>query len=214
MVKLFKEEKVRYANSVSVSKIMQDILLREREADRNKEHFWLVCLDSNNKLILLELISFDSIPADVKPTDVFSFALQKKSSKLIMVHNRPNDVEPTVRDKAMTEYFAAIGKFLNVPVIDHLIINETEFFSFAETGLLQKIMAETPIDLSFANVESRPDSKTTGRVRKKATAENKALAADNRFRSAIKKLMQKGLTTTEIVNVMGLSRSEVERLKK
>ena len=86
-VRLTSSQKIKVSGSADIYAIMRDVLLRERKIDRSKEHFWIVCLAHNNKLLLIELISFGSATRTVvEPTEVFSFALQKKASQLIMVH--------------------------------------------------------------------------------------------------------------------------------
>ena len=109
----------------------------------------------NNKLLLIELVSFGSSTATVvEPTEVFSFALQKKASKLIMVHNHPHgELTPSFKDKELIERMAAIGAFVKVPVIDHLIITDKKYFSFTDSGLLEKIVAESHYDLTFSQID-------------------------------------------------------------
>src|SRR5262249_35230258 len=115
-VKLTKAQKIKIGNSEAVYTIMRDILMRERMFDRTKEHFWLVCLANNNQLLLIELISFGSSKATIiEPTEVFSFALQKKAAQLIMVHNHPSgELTPSHSDKEITERMGAIGKFVSL----------------------------------------------------------------------------------------------------
>ena len=224
-VKLSPTQKIKVIGSRDVYKIMQEVLLRERKVDRNKEFFWVICLAENHRLLLLELVSFGA-PTTAEPTDVFSFALQKKVAKVIMVHSHRN--ETTVansRDKALTDRMAAVGKFVNIPVMDHLIITEHDYFSFADTGLLQKIVNETHYDLTFANIDkvlAETDKKVTEITRKlvlaEAEVEQAKKAGENKLakktQEFAKKLLKKGLSVSEIVSLTGLSKVEVERLKK
>jgi len=57
-VKLTCAQKIKLANSKQLYKIMRDVLTREATVDRSKEHFWIVCLAQNDKLLLIELVSF------------------------------------------------------------------------------------------------------------------------------------------------------------
>ena len=69
-------------NSQDIYKIMQQILLRENKIGRSKEHFWVVCLSYSNRILLIELISLGTMKKSiVDPTEIFSFALQKRASK-------------------------------------------------------------------------------------------------------------------------------------
>ena len=123
-VRLTQEQKIKVLNSEDLYKVMQQVLLRENKIDRNKEHFWVVCLASNNQILLIELISLGTVNQTlVEPMEVFSFALQKRAVQIIMVHNHPSgELKPTKGDIEVTDKMLAIGKFVNVPVIDHLII--------------------------------------------------------------------------------------------
>jgi DNA repair protein RadC len=117
-VTLTKAQKVRILNAKSIYDIMREVLLRENSIDRNKEHLWLVCLSASNRLLMIELISLGSVHSTiVEPMDVFSFALQKRAVKLILVHNHPSgELEPSPPDIEITERMYAIGKFVRVPV--------------------------------------------------------------------------------------------------
>ncbi|GHN02512.1 hypothetical protein WSM22_40010 [Cytophagales bacterium WSM2-2] len=209
-VKLSPAQKIKLANSNDVFRIMREVLLREHRIDRSKAHFWVVCLAENHKLLLVELVSFGNKVTAVEPTDVFGFALQKKAAKMVMVHNRPDELgvpDPSASDKQLTDRMAAIGKFVSVPVIDHLIITEDTYYSFADTGLLKEIIAKSSYDLTFEQIDKL----------KEQMAENKR-KADERLEKTIqliaKKLLKQGLTIDQIVSSTGLERREVEKLKK
>jgi len=130
---------------------MQQVLLRERKISRNKEHSWIVCLDNVNKILLIELIAIGTVNKSiVEPMDVFSFALQKRAVKIILVHNHPSgELEPSKLDLDVTDKLQAIGSFINVPLTDHLIITEKSYFSFVDRGILEKIKNESHYDLTF-----------------------------------------------------------------
>lgn len=153
-IKLTKKQKIKILNGEDVYNIMQDILLRESKIDRNKEHLWVIALSRNNSILLIELIVLGTVRAiTVEPMEVFSVVLQKRAVKMILVHNHPSgNLEPSDADIQMTDKMQAIASFLDVPMIDHLIITETGFFSFMESGLLGKIMRESSFDLTFSKI--------------------------------------------------------------
>jgi len=84
---------------------MQKILLREEKIDQDHEHFWIVGLANNNRILFIELIGFGSVNRTVaEPMDVFSFALQKRAVNIILVHNHPSgEVKPSDADKDLTD---------------------------------------------------------------------------------------------------------------
>ena len=139
-VKLTREQRIQVLNSQDIYKIMQQILLRENKIGRSKEHFWVVCLSNSNRILLIEMATLGTMKKSViDPTEVFSFALQKRASKVIMVHNHPGGkMEPSLEDKDITDRMYQAGLFLELPVIDHLIIDEEGYYSFTDSGLLKR----------------------------------------------------------------------------
>ena len=70
--KLSEEQKIKLLNSDDVYSIMQEILLREKKIDPNKEHFWTIGLANNNQILYIELISVGGTNKTiVEPMQVF-----------------------------------------------------------------------------------------------------------------------------------------------
>ena len=157
-VPLTKEQKIYVQYPKDVYKIMRQILLRENKLDRGKEHFWVVCLSGQDRIMLIELLGLGTERAAlVDPTEVFSFALQKQAKKLIMVHNHPHEeiLIPTPADLDLTNHMYQVGKFLNLPVIDHFIINEKGFISFMAIGVLEKLAKSKKYALQYKEEAER-----------------------------------------------------------
>jgi DNA repair protein RadC len=130
-VRLTKEQKIKVLNSEDVFKIMQQILLRENKISRNKEHFWVIGLNNSDKIMFIELIALGSITAAiVKPPEIFRMAIYKLATSIILIHNHPSgELQYSPNDIALTEKLKRAGVFLEIPVIDHLIISEEGFKS-------------------------------------------------------------------------------------
>ena len=157
-VHLTRDQRIRVLNTEDVYKIMQQILMRENKIGRSKEHFWIVCLSNIDRIMLIELLSLGTENATlVDPTEVFSFALQKQAKKLIMVHNHPDEVVllPSDADMDLTNHMYQVGKFLNLPVLDHLIINEKKFLSFANTHVLERLARSKKYVLQYKEEAER-----------------------------------------------------------
>ena len=201
-IKLNDTQKIKVINSQDIYNIMQQILLRENKIDRDKEHFWLVCLANNNKILMIELISLGSVNATVvEPMDVFSFALQKRAVKLILVHNHPSgELAASTADLNITEKMFAIGKFVSVPVIDHLIISETGYMSFSDKGMIDKMEADNNYDLTFTQIDALKEQMKGIEKRK---AEEMA-----------KRMLEEGLSVEQVVRISGLTVKQVEKLGK
>jgi DNA repair protein RadC len=233
-IKLSRSQKIKVITANDMFPIMRDILLHENKIDRDKEHFWLVCLSNNNTILMIELISLGSVNmAIVEPMDVFSFALQKRAVKLIMVHNHPSgEMRPSLSDIELTERMYAIGRFIRVPVIEHLIISEKTFFSFMEAGIMDRIRVENKYDLTFAEMDKVTAAlKKAEQEREKSEKEKKAAlkkvaifekekikeiatAEKQKAKEIAQNLLVKGVAIDIIVSASGLTKKEIEGLKK
>jgi len=140
-IELNDEEKVRILNSDDLFVIMRDILLRENKIDQDREHFWVIGLASNHRLLFIELISMGTVDkALVEPMEVYSVALQKRAVKILLVHNHPSgELKASEADKDITNRLIQVGLIVNTPVLDHLIITTNTYMSFADTGLLEEL---------------------------------------------------------------------------
>lgn len=128
-------------NSTDIYAIMQQVLLRENKIRRNQEHFWVVGLNHANKVLFVELIGLGAhnrVNAD--PPDVFRMAIYKLASQLILVHNHPSgNAAITEGDRTFTDRMLKVGKLINIAVLDHLVITETAYTSFADQGIMDEL---------------------------------------------------------------------------
>lgn len=106
--------------------------------DPTKEHFMVAYLNRGNKVIKVERISTGGVSkALADPKIIFKNALLKEATALMLCHNHPSGVaRPSTEDKQMTKALADAGKIFDIIVLDHLIIGENSYFSFAEEGLM------------------------------------------------------------------------------
>jgi DNA repair protein RadC len=209
-VKLTKAQRIRVLNSVDVYGVMQRILLRENKIDRSKEHFWVVCLSQSNKILLIELVSLGTMKKSlVDPTEVFSFALQKRATRLIMVHNHPGgSLQPSPDDTDITDRMYQVGLFLDLPVIDHLIITERKFYSFKDSGLLAELAKSEKYVLKYKKEEER--LKKEGQ--KKGVKIGKKLGHLEKAIEMAKAMKKRGYDMKEIADVSKLSIKQIEKL--
>lgn len=124
---------------------MQKILLREEKIDQDREHFWVVGLANNQRILFIELISLGSVNQTIaEPMEVFSWALQKRSVSIVIVHNHPSgELTPSLRDKDTTDRLIQVGKIVNLEVYDHLIISTNTYLSFSDIGLMDELKLST-----------------------------------------------------------------------
>ena len=122
-VRLSQEQKIKLLNSDAVYSIMQQILLRENKIRRNQEHFWVVGLDNQNKILFIELIGLGQVNrVEANPPDVFRMGIYKLAVSMILVHNHPSgNITPSQADKDFTDRMLKVGKLININVLDHLV---------------------------------------------------------------------------------------------
>ena len=113
-------------------------LLRRHLVDLPHEEFWLLLLSRSNKLISKELISKGGLSGTLAdPKIIFHIALQHQASSVILAHNHPsNNLKPSQQDIELTKKLHQAGKILDIGVLDHLIITDDGYLSFADEGLL------------------------------------------------------------------------------
>lgn len=113
-------------------------LLHPSMRDLTQEAFRIILLDRRSKVIALEEIHIGGMAAMVvDPKIIFRKALERKASALILAHNHPSgSPTPSMEDIRLTEKVRAAGQLLDIQVLDHLIIGDGVYFSFADEGKL------------------------------------------------------------------------------
>lgn len=113
-------------------------LLYSRLQDLDIEEFWVIYLNKGNKVIEISRISFGGRDATVVDLRVlFTKALLKKATGVIMCHNHPSGIlRPSQPDIELTKSAKQSGDILGVSVLDHLIIAGSSYYSFADEGNL------------------------------------------------------------------------------
>lgn len=106
--------------------------------DLSHEEFWMLCLNNSNKLITKQKIGEGGMGAVVAdPKKIFKFALAYQASGIILGHNHPSgNLAPSAQDCSLTKKIQDAGDLLDIKVLDHIIIAEDRYYSFAENNLL------------------------------------------------------------------------------
>lgn len=104
-----------------------------------QEKFAIILLDTKNQITSFKIISVGTLNASlVHPREVFHAALQKLACSIILAHNHPSgDPRPSQEDILLTKRLRKAGEVLGIPVLDHVIIGGTDYFSFKEEGLME-----------------------------------------------------------------------------
>ena len=113
-------------------------LLMPRLRYEAKEHFLVVLLNSKNKVLKIKQISEGSLNSSVvHPREVFAPAVLHHAAAILTAHNHPSgDPTPSKEDKDLTNTLVQAGKYMGIPVLDHIIIGDARYFSFKEHSYL------------------------------------------------------------------------------
>jgi DNA repair protein RadC len=102
------------------------------------EEFVILCLNRANKVLGFSKISSGGISGTVAdPKVIFQVALKSNASSILLAHNHPSgNTNPSDNDIQLTKKLKKAGEFLELNVLDHLIITPHTYFSFADESLL------------------------------------------------------------------------------
>lgn len=131
------EEAKENKPKITSSKDAADIFL-SRMRDLKKEIVKTLFLDSKNKIIDIAEITEGTVnQSHPIIREILQKALQNFASSVICVHNHPSgEPAPSAEDKAFTQKLAAAGEILQIKVLDHIIIGNDTYFSFADKGMI------------------------------------------------------------------------------
>ena len=113
-------------------------LIRGDLMDLSHEEFWIILLQRNNKVILKEMVSKGGVSGTVVDSKlIFKRAIEETASGIILIHNHPSgNLKPSNEDIAITKKIKHGGKSLDVTLLDHLIVTDNSFYSFADQSIL------------------------------------------------------------------------------
>jgi len=126
-------EKKKISGSKDVFEFFQPVL-----ADLPYEEFWILLLNRSNKIIEKFKISQGGISGTVIDVRmILKNAIEKLASSIILCHNHPSgNLQPSEADKKITTKLKDAARIMDIQVLDHLIITDSSFYSFAEEGML------------------------------------------------------------------------------
>jgi len=131
------ESEVLIRDKIKTSRDAYEIF-RSTMGDRPYEEFWIILLNKANKVLQKCNISEGGISGTVvDPKKIFKISLDHHASSIILGHNHPSGVvTPSEADQRITKKIRDAGAMLEVTVLDHLIIGENSYYSFADEGTL------------------------------------------------------------------------------
>lgn len=126
-------QKKKITSSASVFELMQPII-----GELQHEEFWIIYLNNSNKVIHKNQLSKGGITGTLVDVRlVLKHALEVGATGLILAHNHPSGtLKPSEADKQITNKLKMASENLDIKVLDHLIVTEKAYFSFADENLL------------------------------------------------------------------------------
>jgi DNA repair protein RadC len=122
---------------ISTSRAAADILI-PLMGDLPHEKFCVLCLSASNKLLHYEFVSSGGLTSTiVDPKMIFKTAMQHMASRIIIAHNHPSgNLTPSASDRQITEKLKAGARLLDIQLMDHIIVADKKYTSFADEGIL------------------------------------------------------------------------------
>jgi DNA repair protein RadC len=113
-------------------------IMKPHLMDLTHEEFWVILLSRSNRVLRTVRISAGGVTGTVAdPKMIFKQALGHRACGLILVHNHPSgNLTPSHADRELTRKLKEAGNWLEIPVLDHLIFADRDYFSFADEGIL------------------------------------------------------------------------------
>lgn len=126
-------EKMKITSSKSVFELMQPVI-----GELPHEEFWIVYLNNSNKVIQKNQLSKGGITGTLVDVRLaLKIALEVGAVGIILAHNHPSGtLKPSQADKQLTSKLKLAAQSLDIKVLDHLIITEQAYFSFADENIL------------------------------------------------------------------------------
>ncbi|GEP50294.1 DNA repair protein RadC [Flavobacterium noncentrifugens] len=123
----------KISSSKTVFQIMQPLI-----GELPHEEFWIIYLNNSNKIIHKCQLSKGGITGTVVDVRlVFKIGIEQNATAIILCHNHPSGVlKASEADKQITRKLKIAGENLDIKVLDHLIVTETAYYSFADEGIL------------------------------------------------------------------------------
>jgi len=127
----------------SSSKAVFDFLFHSMR-DLKREVFKVLLLSRKNELIMDKDVFLGSLTGSaVYPREIMALALEHKAASLVFVHNHPSgDPSPSPEDRDLTRSLVWSARLLMIQVLDHIIIGNNSYYSFADEGLINLFIKE------------------------------------------------------------------------
>lgn len=127
-------------------------------AGKNVEECYVICLENNCKVKHCELISSGSSnKTDVNIRKVLEVGFKASCSNIIFMHNHPEgDPNPSISDNKLTKALVTVLAYNNMCLVDHIIVSQKQYYSYKNSGLLERYRMEFEKSLEFPIPKVKP----------------------------------------------------------
>lgn len=134
--KVKKSELVKISNSRDIADLLREVF--NKDTFDWTEEFIILCLNQNNRVVGFHKVSSGGITGTVAdPRVILTIALNCCATSLILSHNHPSgNLLPSRADEELTKKIKNAASFLDIRVLDHVIVSDEGYYSFADEGIL------------------------------------------------------------------------------
>lgn len=139
LAKRINSKPIRGKYIIESARDVADFLMEELRYEK-KEHFRTLMMDTKGGVIGVENISTGGLSStEVHPREVFSPAIKKNASTIVLVHNHPSgDPSPSSMDIQVTKRLQEAGKLVGIKVLDHIVIGDGVYVSLLGEGYIKE----------------------------------------------------------------------------
>jgi len=108
----------------------------KRYGKSRQEHFFVITLNGAHKIIGIHIVSIGLANRTiVHPREVFYHAIKDNACALVFAHNHPSgQLKASSEDEEITERLVSAAKIMGFHIVDHIIFNREDFYSFRQNG--------------------------------------------------------------------------------
>ena len=123
----------KIAGAIDVANFVRSIL-----TDNSREHLVALYLDAKHQVAAYSIVSIGTANyAVVTPREVYQRAIVAGAISIVISHNHPSgSTQPSDEDHKVTKRLHESGQLLGIKMLDHVIVTDTEYYSFSDAGIL------------------------------------------------------------------------------
>jgi DNA repair protein RadC len=139
------------SNPGDVYAVIKSILNKESVVDREKEHFWTLGLNADNRIKYIDLVCLGGLSqASICMREIFRLAVKKGVASIIVAHNHPSGCTRfSPEDIRLTNNLFDAGRLLGISVLDHVLIGTRCYASYAVNG--RRLQQSPPVHVPNQN---------------------------------------------------------------